>query len=220
MASTIPITKICPKCSFNKESSLFYSDKSKNDGLSSYCRECRKSHSKQYNLTHKEEKIEYFKNYYQENKDILKPSFRQYYNDHKEHLNEVNKQWRDSNREYNRSYKRQYDKERKQKDPLFKIKQNLRNRLYYALKSKKWNKNTHFSEYIGCKQEILISHLEKQFKSGMSWENYGKIWQIDHIKNLASAVTENELYILSHYTNLQPLFIEEHREKTKREMTK
>lgn len=48
-------------------------------------------------------------------------------------------------------------------------------------------------------------HLENQFKTDMSWENYGK-WEIDHIVPLSSAKTEEELYSLCRYTNLQPLW--------------
>jgi hypothetical protein len=39
----------------------------------------------------------------------------------------------------------------------------------------------------------------------MNWENYGKIWDIDHIIPLASAINEQEVLKLNHYTNLQPL---------------
>jgi hypothetical protein len=46
----------------------------------------------------------------------------------------------------------------------------------------------------------------------MSWENYGKYngefnygWDIDHIIPLSTAKTENDIYHLSHYSNLQPL---------------
>lgn len=39
----------------------------------------------------------------------------------------------------------------------------------------------------------------------MTWDNYGK-WHIDHIVPLVSAKTEEEMYKLCHYTNLQPLW--------------
>ncbi len=46
----------------------------------------------------------------------------------------------------------------------------------------------------------------------MSWDNYGKYngelyygWDIDHIIPSTSANTEDEIYMLNHYTNLQPL---------------
>lgn len=97
-----------------------------------------------------------------------------------------------------------YNKSRIKTDLLYKLTRNLRNRLYYALSFKEWKKNTHFAEYIGCSLEELKVHLEVQFKPGMTWDNYGK-WHIDHIVPLSSAKTEEDMYRLCHYTNLQPL---------------
>jgi hypothetical protein len=93
-------------------------------------------------------------------------------------------------------------------DPKYKLKRNLRNRLYYALQKTQWKKNTKFTSYIGCSLEELKSHLEKQFTIGMSWDNYGE-WHVDHIMPLDSAETEEQLYTLCHFTNLQPLWGED-----------
>jgi hypothetical protein len=60
-------------------------------------------------------------------------------------------------------------------------------------------------DIVGCNPLQLKEHLEKQFVDGMTWENKGD-WHIDHIIPLSSAKTEDELYKLCHYTNLQPLW--------------
>jgi hypothetical protein len=61
---------------------------------------------------------------------------------------------------------------------------------------------------IGCTPSFLKEYIENQFKDGMSWDNYGFYgWHIDHIIPLSSAKTEEDLYKLSHYTNLQPLWM-------------
>lgn len=49
----------------------------------------------------------------------------------------------------------------------------------------------------------------------MTWDNYGnpkdgfyeieKTWDLDHIIPLRTAVDENEIIKLNHFTNLQPL---------------
>ena len=90
-------------------------------------------------------------------------------------------------------------------DPKFLLTRRLRNRLYYALQKKSWKKNTKFVEYIGCNLDELKLHIEKQFTINMSWKNQGE-WHIDHIIALDSAQTEEELYRLCHYTNLQPMW--------------
>lgn len=94
---------------------------------------------------------------------------------------------------------------RRKNDSNFKLKELLRSRLYKATKAKSWKKNTKFNEYIGCTLEELKLHLEKQFTEGMSWDNQGE-WHIDHIIPLNSATTEEEMYKLCHYTNLQPMW--------------
>jgi hypothetical protein len=46
----------------------------------------------------------------------------------------------------------------------------------------------------------------------MTWENWGKYngelyygWDLDHIIPSSSAITENDILKLNHYTNFQPL---------------
>ena len=41
----------------------------------------------------------------------------------------------------------------------------------------------------------------------MSWKNHGD-WHIDHIRPVAS-FKEDELYLMNHISNLQPLWAEE-----------
>ena len=58
---------------------------------------------------------------------------------------------------------------------------------------------------VNCFQ--LKDHLEKQFTSGMNWNNntlHG--WHVDHIIPLSSAKTLDDVERLCHYTNLQPLW--------------
>ena len=39
----------------------------------------------------------------------------------------------------------------------------------------------------------------------MTFENYGS-WHLDHIKPLALAESEEDVILLNHYTNFQPLW--------------
>ena len=57
--------------------------------------------------------------------------------------------------------------------------------------------------------EELMAHLESLFKEGMTWDNYGTYWHIDHIRPKSWYVFESvedpafkECWALS---NLQPL---------------
>jgi len=111
-------------------------------------------------------------------------------------------------KEYRENYKpRKHEqrKERREFDPIFSLINNVRSRLYkYLTKLDITKKNKTFS-IVGCNPLQLKEHLEKQFTNGMCWENRNE-WHIDHIIPLSSAKTEDELYKLCHYKNLQPLW--------------
>lgn len=112
------------------------------------------------------------------------------------------------------------NKEKKKKSSLFKLLYNLRNRNYFAFKNPKKLKT---SELLGIDIKLAKKYIENLFYVNslsldpMSWDNYGKgpgKWQIDHIVPLGSAVSSEELVKLCHYTNLQPLWHEDHSKKT------
>jgi hypothetical protein len=98
-----------------------------------------------------------------------------------------------------------YLKFRRKNDINYKIKECLRSRIYHALK--KNIKSARTLELIGCTIEQLKKHLEKQFTSGMSWDNYGK-WHVDHIKGCKEfdLSKKNEQLKCFNYSNLQPLW--------------
>jgi hypothetical protein len=60
-------------------------------------------------------------------------------------------------------------------------------------------------EIIGCSKDDLRKHLQSKFKDGMTWQNYGKHWHIDHIVPLISSKSVEEIKRLCRWTNLQPL---------------
>ena len=107
-------------------------------------------------------------------------------------------------REY-RKQQTKYEMTRYYKDPLYRCKRLIRARLFHCLEKKNWRKNSKFKDYIGCTLPDLINHLQSKFTEGMTWENQGR-WHIDHIIPLSSATSEEEMYKLCHYTNLQPLW--------------
>lgn len=112
----------------------------------------------------------------------------------------------------------EYKKLRLQNSIQSRLANNLRVRLRTALKRKDQNKMGSHIEELGCSTIQLIEHLESQFESEMSWENYGigyGSWNIDHIIPLASFDLTNldDLKKACHYTNLQPLWAIENSSK-------
>ena len=107
-----------------------------------------------------------------------------------------------------------YMKERRKSDPIFKLASNVRGRLGAFLKMKNIRKTNKTFAMVGCTPEFLKEHLEKQFKIGMTWKNYGKYgWHIDHKDPLDLAMTPEDVLELSHYTNLQPMWATENLKK-------
>ena len=102
---------------------------------------------------------------------------------------------------------------KKKNDPEYKLVRSLRRRLYNYIKQNSYSKKSTI-KYIGCSPEQLKIHIQSQFKDGMTWENYGYYgWHIDHKIPLASHKNEDELYLLCHYSNLQPMWWKENLSK-------
>ena len=90
--------------------------------------------------------------------------------------------WKDNEKYRVRHYERAI--ERYTTDPKYKMTKLLRNRLGHALKravnGKLPKKYTNTLKLLGCDMSFFMKHIQKQFKPGMTWENQGKIWHIDH----------------------------------------
>ena len=93
--------------------------------------------------------------------------------------------------------------------PEVKIAKNLRRRLNKILIQQKTFKKDNTFSLVGCTVDKLKSHLESQFKDGMSWFNYGVSgWHMDHITpcskfDLSKLEEQKKCF---HFTNLQPLW--------------
>lgn len=192
--------KKCNKCLLEKELSCFHKNNASKDGRKNICRECftiqnreyKKTQNKKYREKNKEELREYHKNYELNNKD-------------------KRKEWREKNRDKLIENRRIYDKKRRQ-DPLYRMKKNIRNRIYKSIVWVGFKKGSITEEILGCSFNNFKLHLESKFEDWMNWENYGLYngelnygWDIDHIRPLCLSENEEDVIKLNHYTNLQPL---------------
>lgn len=89
----------------------------------------------------------------------------------------------------------------------YKISHNIRVNMNKSLNGGKNRKQ--WQKLVGYSLGELMSHLEKQFLIGMSWNNYGE-WHIDHIKPICSFnyKTYDDLEFKQCWSlnNLQPLW--------------
>ena len=93
--------------------------------------------------------------------------------------------------------------------------QKVRARIALALK--KGSKSKRSIEYLYCDIITFKKHIENKFVEGMTWENYGKIWHIDHIVPINyNNPTLEEVIKRLHYINTQPLWASENISKGNR----
>jgi hypothetical protein len=112
---------------------------------------------------------------------------------------------------------KRYHRERRKRDPIFKLIAYVRGRIRGALKRKSARKSDKTEQLLGCSVGELKMHLEALFKDGMAWDNYGQ-WHVDHIKPCCSfdLTKPEEQAACFHYTNLQPLWAEDNHKKSGR----
>jgi len=101
-------------------------------------------------------------------------------------------------------------KKRENKNSLWYKRLKLRGAVYAAFRNHAKGqrvaikKNSTTEDLLGCSFKEAVKHIESLFIEGMSWDNMGE-WHIDHIRPCSSFKTD-ELHLMNHYTNLQPLW--------------
>jgi len=200
--------KFCKKCELQKPVSDFHKDKSKHDGLVSFCKECKSIYRKGYYQQDPDKFRAYSTNWVKENSEQHKAIAKKSRQDNIEHHKQKRKEryWLDP--ESAKIYNRNYARERAKKDPVYRLTLRCRKRIWAAIKEGGYTKKSKSFEMIGCSAKELMSFLEPKMTKGMTWENYGE-WHIDHIIPLASAKTIEDVERLCHYSNLQPLWASE-----------
>ena len=131
-------------------------------------------------------------------------------------VKEIKTNWRKNNPD-----KIKENRRNQRAKPEVKICNSVRRRMWDYLNIRNITKKNKTFEIVGCSPQFLKEHLEKQFKEGMSWDNYGFYgWHIDHIIPLSSEKTEEEIYKLCYYSNLQPLWAQDNWEKSNKILKK
>ena len=98
-------------------------------------------------------------------------------------------------------------------DPLFRMEGALRARTASAFKSQGLRKSRKTFELLGCTAEQLRQHLSSKFVPGMSIQNWGEVWDIDHVIPCSAWDLSDPAHVRAcfHWSNLQPLWSYENR---------
>lgn len=218
--------KKCIKCDIDKDNEHFYTNRN-------VCKECistyRKkwvennkdimnNHSRKWRENNLDKCKTLQKNWYENNKDKVKTYRKDYIVENNDKVKDTWKKYREKNKEKMKVKRKEYSLNNRKRlnlymvnlrknNPNIKLSHNIRGRIRQFLKSRNMLKNNKTFLIIGCTQDELKKYIELQFSEGMSWENYGYYgWHIDHKIPLDSGKTEEEIYKLCHYTNLQPMW--------------
>lgn len=197
--------KVCSKCKEEKEVCEFYKDSTRKDGYRCQCKSC----TKEWRLNNQKHLLEYHKNWKSSNSEHVYNYHKIYNEKNSEKIKKYQKEWSKQNKEKVNKKR----KLRKQTDLIFSISCSIRKRVSEYIKKNKILKTNKTFDVVGCTPEFLKEYLESKFTNGMSWDNRSE-WHIDHIVPLSSAKTEDELYKLCYYTNLQPLWAEDNLKKS------
>jgi hypothetical protein len=154
----------------------------------------------------------------------IKAGTKDYYARHKTTLNQKSNAWRRRNTDRVNARRRKlrdsddvrataaaYRRKRLQQNPILRAKDSLRRRLNYLIHSEREST----VKMLGCSLASFQIYIESKFKPGMTWENYGTVWEIDHILPCAlfDLTKPEHQRACFHFSNLQPLGKSENRRK-------
>lgn len=160
-------------------------------------------------IKHKEKIQAYKKEYRKKNIAKIKTLNKTYRNDNKQKFKEYgkeyrgknpvkNKEWRKNNPEKVKIYRKTYEL----KYPFRKAWRSVLGNCLTRLGRKKEDKTINLLKYSAIE---LKNHIEKLFKTGMTWDNWGD-WHIDHIKAISKFDPETPMHVVNALSNLQPLW--------------
>lgn len=142
------------------------------------------------------------KDYKQKNKDIISTYNKKYKSEHTEETKKYNHDYNIENRTTIQKRHTKYLREKRKTDINYKLSVNCRNRIRKIIKS-----NYSSFSLVGCSPTFLKEWLKFNFKNGMTFENYGSYWHIDHVVPCYTfkLTDDKQLKECFNWTNLQPL---------------
>jgi len=78
------------------------------------------------------------------------------------------------------------------------------------------NSKIDFEALTGTTRERFLEYLQAQFTPEMSWFNYGKVWNLDHIvpTSILDQFSQEEKFLCWHYLNTRPTTVKTNKSKS------
>ena len=178
-------------------------------------------YTKEYRKDNQEQLAEYRDNYRKNNKEKEKLRHHLYYLNNKEKIKTYKEKWNKNNpkklKNYSLNsyeYRLKYHKERRENDSLFKLRGNISGIIRNSLRNNGYNKKTKTYSILKCEFNFFINWLNSKASNGYTYGT-GNL-NLDHVIPISLAQTEEESYLLNHYSNFQLLSADENQSKGNR----
>lgn len=171
-------------------------------------REDKINYMNQWNADNIIYKKKYDKLWVKNNPDKIKRTAKKYYDSHIDDIKLKQKIY--NSLPENKIKKNNYLKKKYNNDLNYKISKSLRSLIGGSFKrsiNNEYFKSEKTTNILCCSFKEFKDYFMILFKPEMNWDNYGEIWEIDHVIPIHSANNIEDIIKLNHYTNLQPLFI-------------
>jgi hypothetical protein len=187
--------KKCTKCGEVKSLQDFGNRKDCKEGKRNHCKICKR---------------QYYNDYIKKNKDKIKKDRKAYNIKNKDKNKSYSLEWRDKNKYYSA----EYFKLRKKTDLLFKLRCNISSNMSSAIKRQGYSKKTKTYNILKCNYDFFMQYLNGIASNGYTY-GIGDL-HLDHVIPISLAETEDEILLLSHYSNYQLLSADENLAKSNR----
>ena len=155
---------------------------------------------------------------WQRHKETAMASARRWQAANPEKILEIKRRNKIKHRERYRANEAARRRIKEKSDPVFKMGCRISKAVWWFLKGGKAGRK--WSDLVGYKLENLKQRLESLFIDGMSWDNYGTVWEVDHIRPKSwftdYPTPEDAVKAAWALTNLQPLPCSKNRSKGNR----
>lgn len=128
-------------------------------------------------------------------------------------LRQRRKEIKNQNIEEHRLRRRESETARAEADLEFRIHRSLRSLIRQGASRAGAKKSHRTIEHLGCSFTEFRQHIESLFALGMTWENYGSLWEYGHRKPRAAFDVSDKTQCLEcyHHSNLFPQLKTENR---------
>jgi len=186
--------------------------------ITSICYGCKKVYRQKDRRNNHEYYKKYDKAYYKKNQEKRSKQSMDWALTHKEKTQEMKRKNKDKYRKKYNEKEKLRCREKRKSDPFYRMSRNMSKAIWNFMKGLKGFR--HWENIIGYTFEDLIKHLTPQLREGMTIENYGAVWHIDHKKPLSLFTShedvEDKVRKAFSLENLQPLFAFENLSKGNR----